>query len=449
MMAVEARKTKAEQGFADQFAAARESLPGTSDWARSLRETAGQAYVSAGLPHRRVEEWKYTDLRTLLREAYPPAPALGVALTSDDVSSALGDHLAAIDAYRIVIVDGRFRAELSDMDALGPDGEIISLADTLDQPPGWVKDALGAVNPPESDPVIALNMALTTGGAAIRVADGAVPAKALHIVHVHAAQSPSHIATRNLLVIGAQANATVIESYVATSSAAAQRNVASEIVVGAGARLAHVKYQNEGGETVHLASWMTRLEAEAAYAAFQFSTGAALARNQVFVRFAGEGAVSHVNGAVMLRGKQHNDTTMVIDHAVPGCESREHLKAVIDDDARGINQCKAIVRPDAQKSDGHQMAQALLLSEQAEFDSKPELEIFADDVVCGHGSTSGQVDDELLFYLRSRGIPEAQARALLTVAFVGEVIEKIEDEVVRDALLSVSRAWLGAGELEL
>ncbi|MDH3580743.1 MAG: Fe-S cluster assembly protein SufD [Hyphomicrobiales bacterium] len=447
-MSQEARKTKAEQGFADQLEAAQETLPGTSDWALELRATGRHAYLSAGLPHRRVEEWKYTDLRTLVREAYPPAPTLGVALTGDDIAAVLGEHMAAIDAYRIVIVDGQLRTELSDMDALGTDGEINSLAEALDAPSAWVKDALGAVNPPESDPVAALNMALMTGGVAVRLADGACPDKALHIVHVHAAQTASHIATRNLLVIGERANATVIESYVATSQVPAQRSVVTEAAIGKGARLTHVKYQNEADETVHLSSWMMRLEAEATYAGFQFSTGAAVARNQAFVRFAGEGAVSHVNGAVMLRGKQHNDTTMVIDHAVPGCESREHFKAVIDDDARAINQCKAIVQPHAQKSDGHQMAQALLLSETAEFDSKPELEIFADDVVCGHGSTSGQVDDELLFYLRSRGIPEAQARALLVAAFVGEVVEKIEDEPVREALLGASRAWLGARELE-
>lgn len=446
-MAVEARKTRAEQDFADQFEAASASLPGSSDWARTLRESASQAFVSAGLPHRRVEEWKYTDLRSLLREAYPPAPMLGVALTSDDIAAALGDQLAAIDAYRIVIVDGQLRGELSDMDALGADGEVLSIADVLDSPPPWLKDTLGTVNPPENDPVIALNMALTTGGVAVRVSDGVSPDKPVHIVHVHAAQTPAGIATRNLFVAGAGANATLIESYVTSSGAAAQRNAVSEILVGESARLAHVKFQNEGGETTHLSSWMTRLEADAVYTAFQFSAGAALARNQIFVRFAGEGATSHVNGAVMLRGTQHNDTTMVIDHAVPDCESREHFKAVLDGDARGINQCKAIVRPDAQKSDGHQMAQALLLSETAEFDSKPELEIFADDVICGHGSTSGQVDEELLFYLRSRGIPEAQARALLIVAFVGEVIEKVEDEPVREALLGVANAWLGVEAL--
>jgi Fe-S cluster assembly protein SufD len=206
----------------------------------------------------------------------------------------------------------------------------------------------------------------------------------------------------------------------------------------------HIKFQNENIETAHLSSWMMRLVADVTYNSFQFSIGAGLARNQIFVSFAGEGSFSHVSGAVMARGRQHNDTTMVIDHAVPACESREFNKLVLDGSARGIVQCKVNVHRDAQKTDGHQMARALMLSEMAEFDSKPELEIFADDVVCGHGSTSGQVDDELMFYLRSRGIPEPQARALLIAAFVGEAIEKIENEPIREAFVTMAEAWLSS-----
>jgi Fe-S cluster assembly protein SufD len=220
----------------------------------------------------------------------------------------------------------------------------------------------------------------------------------------------------------------------------------SELVAGDGSQVHHIKFQNESEDSAHLTSWMTRLGADVVYNAFQFSIGAALARNQIFVAFAGEGSTSHVSGAVMARGKQHNDTTMVIDHAVPGCESREFNKLVLDDTARGIVQCKVNVHRDAQQTDGHQMARALMLSEHTEFDSKPELEIFADDVVCGHGSTSGQVDDELMFYLQSRGIPEPQARALLIAAFVGEAIDKVENETIREAFANMAQAWLASEE---
>ena len=161
----------------------------------------------------------------------------------------------------------------------------------------------------------------------------------------------------------------------------------------------------------------------------------------------GEGASLNLNGAFMARGKQHIDTTLVVDHAVPHCTSRELFKGVLDDTAKGIFQGKIIVQPHAQKTDGKQMAQALLLSETAEFDSKPELEIFADDVVCGHGATSGQIDEELLFYLRARGIPEPKARALLIAAFVGEALDQIEDEAVREGLLAAAEDWLSQKDL--
>ena len=173
------------------------------------------------------------------------------------------------------------------------------------------------------------------------------------------------------------------------------------------------------------------------------NTGAALARNQIYVRFDGEGAATDISGATLAQGSQHCDTTLVVEHNVPACESRELFKLVLNDEARGVFQGKIIVTPDAQKTDGKQMSQALLLSETAEFDSKPELEIYADDVVCGHGATSGQIDEDLLFYLRARGLPEAQARALLIQAFVGETFEALDDEVIGDAFAEVAADWLG------
>jgi Fe-S cluster assembly protein SufD len=204
-----------------------------------------------------------------------------------------------------------------------------------------------------------------------------------------------------------------------------------------------VKLQIEDTDTTHLSTWLIGLKADARYTAFQFSTGAALARNQIYAGFDGEGSAVNISGAFLMRGRQHCDTTLLVEHRVPHCTSRELFKAVLDDETRGIFQGKIIVSPNAQKTDGKQMVQALLLSEAAEFDSKPELEIFADDVVCGHGSTSGQIDEDLLFYLESRGLPEAEARALLIQAFVGEAVELIESEGLRIALQRASADWLG------
>lgn len=183
----------------------------------------------------------------------------------------------------------------------------------------------------------------------------------------------------------------------------------------------------------------------ASYQAFQFTAGAHLSRNQLFINMDGEGAVVNANGVYLLKGIQHCDTRLVVDHAKPGCESRELFKCVLDDQSKGVFQGKLVVRPCAQKTDGKQMAQALLLGKAAEFNSKPELEIYADDVVCGHGSTSGQIDEELLFYLKARGIPDNQAQALLITAFVGEAVESISNVKLRDFIMDFTSDWLSKG----
>ena len=312
------------------------------------------------------------------------------------------------------------------------------------QAPEWFTKTIGKVNPPEKeDAVVQLNAAFMTDGAVIRVKEGTTVAKPIHLISILSADEPRSVAMRNLAMIGEKSKATLIESFVSLGDAAQFSNIVSEVSLGGGAELDHIKVQNEGPNTSHLSTWMTCIGADAQYRAFQFTTGAALSRNQHYVRFDGEHASANVSGTGMLRDNQHCDTTLIVDHAVPHCESREHFKLVLDDSARGIFQGKLVVRQGAQKTDGMQMAQALLLSENAEFDSKPELEIFADDVVCGHGSTSGQIDEDLLFYCRSRGIGEREARALLIAAFVGEALQLIEHDDIREALTETVSAWFG------
>ena len=446
-MQANALTTEAEQGFVEHFDAARAKLPGADNaWARELRDQAMREYAAIGLPSRRVEEWKYTDLRRLLGEAYAPAPALSEALSRDDIRGILGEGLAALDCHSVILVDGHLRHELTDFGFAGKKGEVTSLGSALASPPNWLKTAFGKVNPPESDAVLALNAAFMNDGVALRIPDAIEVTKPIHIIHVHAAKRPASVTTRNFVSIGKGAKVTLIESFFSVSDAASQHNVATELDVGDGARVNHVKVQRENQEAIHLATWMTRLGASADYKAFQFTTGAALSRSQIFLRFAGENASGNVSGAFLLRDRQHHDTTLVVDHTVAHCESRELFKAVLDDEARGVFQGKIEVHPHAQKTDAKQMAQGLLLSEAAEFDSKPELVIFADDVVCGHGSTSGQIDEDSMFYLRSRGIGEAQARSLLIQAFAGEAIDLVEDEVLRDVLLGTVADWLAERE---
>jgi Fe-S cluster assembly protein SufD len=438
-------RTKAEQAYLDQFEAAQNALPGARDpFVSGLRTKAIEAYGRLGLPHRRIEAWKYTDLRARLTDVNPLVKADGRALSADALSEALGAEIAGLPAYRLVIVEGELRADLSDLAGLKAAGvEAISLARALEKLPAWLRKALGQVNPRGDDPVLALNTALMAGGVALRIGEGTILDKPVHLIQLDGAGDPASTFTRNVVVAEAGSAATILESFSGFGVRALQRNAATELKVGAKAAVKHVKVQRDGEESFHLSTWLVELGPDARYDAFQFTTGAGLARNQVYLRFAGEGAAADISGAFLLRARQHCDTALLVEHRVPHCTSREMFKGVIDGEARGVFQGKIIVSPGAQKTDGKQMAGALLLSEAAEFDSKPELEIFADDVVCGHGSTSGQIDEDLLFYLEARGIPEEDARALLIQAFVGEALERVEDEALRDALAQASAAWLG------
>jgi Fe-S cluster assembly protein SufD len=424
----------AAQLIARQAAARLPSAP----WLDGMRRAALETLAERGLPSRRVEEWKYTDLRAAMTEAYPPAltPA---PVARVEIGAALGD-LAALPGRQIVFVNGVYAAAHSRLldDA---QVEVVTLRDAAANAPGWLIAALSASNAAPHEAVAALNAAFMSDGAAIRIAPGAVIADPIHIIHVSAGADAVANATRHALVFGAGAEAIVLESFVSLGSAAQTTSV-THVLAAEDAKLTHLKFAGESASAQHLGNWDVRLGARASYLAIQFATGGALTRSQLFLRYDGEGARGHFLGAQLLRGRQHCDMTMLIDHAVPGCESREHVKAVLADNARGVFQAKVLVRQDAQQTDGRQMAQALMLSDDAEFDAKPELEIYADDVKCNHGATVGELDEDMLFYLRSRGIGEAEARALLIEAFIGEVLDKIENETLREALATKTQAWL-------
>jgi len=437
-------QTRAEQAYVDLFAANEQGLPGAGNpWIADLRAKAIDAYAALGLPHRRVEAWKYTDLRSRLTEALPLARARGVTVTEPELKQALGVEIADLPVYRLVIVEGKLRADLSDLASLKTAGvEVVSLTEALQKPPRWLKDTLGKINAQDRDPVVALNLALMSGGVGLRISNSIILDKPVHLVHLDGGE-PASVVTRSVVLVEGGASLDLLESYGSLGARELQRNAVTEVEVGNKASLNHTKLQREGEAAFHLVTWLVKLDADASYKAFQLSTGGALSRSQIYAAFTGEGSTLDVSGALLMRGHQHCDTTLIVEHRVPRCTSRELFKAVLDDEARGVFQGKIIVSPGAQKTDGKQIAQALLLSETAEFDSKPELEIFADDVVCGHGSTSGQIDEDLLFYLEARGIPEREARALLIQAFVGEAVERIEHEGLRGTLLKASAKWLG------
>ena len=437
-MNVTTLKTKAESQLREQFDAAASNLPGTG-WVSALRARAMDAFAAEGLPHRRVEEWKYTDLRERLRDVPAPGAATAKAVTSTDLDRALGPF-AAIDAERIVLVDGVYSADLSKVSAEATVIELMSLAAMLKKAPAWLEGKFSS----NGGAIVALNTAFMSDGVLLKVRKDQDPGKPVLLVHARVAAEPTAVAVRNVISVEAGAKLTLVEVHVTLDGAArgALSNIVTDVTIGDGATCDHIKSLADATASTHLATWTTKLGKDATYRGFQLTASPALARNDINILFNGEGGKRDLSGAFLARGAEHIDTTLVVDHAVPHCESRELFKGVLDGRAHGIFQGKIIVRPDAQKTDGKQMSQALMLSPDAQFSSKPELEIYADDVVCGHGATCTEIDADLLFYCRSRGIPPDVARAMLTESFIGEAVEKIENEAVREAIGTLAIEWL-------
>ena len=436
---VRSMKTNAEQALAEAFVAARPTLPGDGR-VSALREAAFRSFEAEGLPHRRIEEWKYTDLRALMRDAKPIAGAPDAAAKARARSA--GQLAGDIDARRIVFVDGMFVPELSDLANLSRGLTIRSMAEAMAAGDPQLAAHLGKVVSSEREGVVALNTALMRDGALVRVAKGATLERPIHLVFAATGARPASVFTRSLVVIEPGARAMLVESH--DAAAAHQVNTALELVVGDGAHVDHIKITSGPSDLIHVSSLMAAIGARARFNDFAFNIGGGVVRNQLFVRFDGEGTLAGIRGASLLNGKQHVDTTVVADHKAGGCQSREMFAAVLDGESRGVFQGKIIVQPHAQQTDAKMMTRALLLSEEAEADNKPELEIFADDVQCGHGATTGALDQDLKFYLMARGIPELEAEALLVQAFVGEAIEGIEHAGLRDALMEQVVAWLKA-----
>jgi Fe-S cluster assembly protein SufD len=440
MMNLAVAKTETGRGPDDAFSIARNRLPGAGKLAE-IRQQAFEAYERVGLPHRRIEDWKYTDLRVLMREVLPSAAEPDAAALTR-AAAALKLHVIE-GVRRLVLVDGVFAPKLSETANLEKGLGIRTLREVLEGGDTALQAQL--FTPDNSDSMVALNSAMMTDGLVIEVADGAALTQPLHIVHIASGAAPSAMFTRSLLQAGKAASATLVESYIAANGAKAYQVHDSLIVaIGDGARLDHVRLIEDGREAFNISSSVVTLGANAHFNTFGMTSGSSVSRYQAVIAFAGEGSKVETNGVNLLNGRQHADTTLFLDHAVPNCSSREIFRAVVDDRGHSVFQGRIIVRPKAQKTDAKMMTRALLLSDEAEADNKPELEIFADDVTCGHGATTGALDESLLFYLRARGLSEKEAQALLIQAFVGEAIEQIANDALRELAISAAQRWLAA-----
>ncbi len=374
-----------------------------------VANTAAEEALGVKLPSRRDEDWKWTDLKRLIDRAYVAAEAPTAKAIDALIKTA---PLAKVAAERVVIVNGNYDAKRSKLTSL-------KIANTA--PAITIEDALLTLN----GKLKAKAVSLTFSG------NIDTPVEVLHV----SSGDGAAIASRLHITVAADSAATVIETFVGDGEYL--HNPVTTIDIDKGGRLDRVKVETECARAQHLSHIIVSLDARAILNDFTFTSGATLSRQNGNLIFNGEHAKAHVAGSYLLGGKQHVDTRLIVDHAVPHCVSRELFKCVMNGQSRGIFQGKVIVRKDAQKTDGKQSSHALLLSDTAEFDAKPELEIYADDVVCGHGTTCGDLNGDHLFYLQSRGIPEAQARALLVEAFVDEAVETVENETVRKALIAL------------
>ncbi|MGB8399717.1 Fe-S cluster assembly protein SufD [Bradyrhizobium sp.] len=443
--------TKAEAGqtLSEAFARTRNRLPGTGK-VPDARQRAFDSFLRRGLPHRRLEDWKYTDLRALMREVLPQAAAPDRAAL-DAAVRAMASH-GIKGARRLVLVDGFFVPALSGLDDLEKGLEIRTLREVLESGTWTSRDRLIDVDDTKpmavqdkSDPMIALNAAMMTDGVMIEVAPGTRLARPLQIVHIASQGQPAAMFTRSAVRVGKAATATLIESYIAANGAGNyQVHDATMMLVDADARLDHVRLVEDSRDAFNISSAAVGLGEKAHFNTFGLTTGAGVSRYQMFIECAGKGSQVETSGVNLVNSRQHADTTLFLDHAAPNCTSREIFRAVVDDRAHSVFQGRIIVRPKAQKTDAKMMTRALLLSDEAEADNKPELEIFADDVTCGHGATTGSLDESLLFYLRARGLSEQEAQALLIQAFVGEAIERIAEDGLRAHAAAAAERWLEA-----
>ncbi len=425
-------RTKAEEALASHFA----SLGG-DDPMRDIRATAFDAFMENGLPHRRVEAWKYTDLRALMQDV--PAPSAPASHADAGAALQAGDAFGALDRARIVFVNGHFVPSLSDMAGLADAVDFASLGRFLADG-GAILDR--SLEPAEA-PIFALNSAFVRDGAVLKIRDHAKLSRPLEIVNLFAGKTPGLQTLRHQVSIGAGVRGTILQSFGGPDGVAYQTNVVTEVQIGAGADIRWVSVQEEGDQAIHLSLILPRLAENVRFEPFLFAAGALVARSEIRLAFEGEGSHVGLAGATIGRRKQHLDTTLVVNHSAPRCGGQEYFKSAMDGQSQGVFQGKIIVEPGAQKTDSKMMSRALLLSTEAEFANKPELEIFADDVVCGHGATCGRIDDQMLFFLRSRGIPKPEAERMLVMAFLAEAIEMIGDEAIVAALEERTRRWLG------
>ncbi len=411
-------------------------------WLNEIREKAIERFRKDGFPTPKIETWKFTNLGPLARTTFRDTQTIeDPALTRADVEP----YRLTPACHLIVFVNGQFRPGLSDLDHIPEGTRVVDLAAANEADLRALTAPPSVAENPQARTLFDLNTACMSVGAVVHLGPGAIldPVQLLFVARPDAEPMAFHL--RNLIRAEAGSSATVLESYIGLGEGIYWTNVVTQVAVGPNAVLRHFKLQAEANSAFHIAATSVRLDHQAAYRMFVAHLGAALGRNEIDVDLAATDAVARLAGTTLARGTQHLDTTIRIEHSKPHGASSQEFKAVVDGRAHAVFQGRIRVAPDAQKTDAEQISRSLLLSSTASADTKPELEILADDVKCSHGATIGDLDEEAFFYLRARGVGEAEARRMLIDAFIGELIEHVTVDVARSYFRRAFDQWLAEG----
>lgn len=399
-------------------------------WLSPVRKAGAAHFAALGFPTTKHEDWRFTNVAPLTKLNFKPAT--GGEVTAETVKAAL---FGTLPAHRLVFVNGQFSAALSTVGQLPSGVTVKNLAAAMTENSALIEKYLAQQATGEGDGFAALNNATFRDGGFVHIAAGKVLEQPVHLLYISTVnESGATVQARNLFIAEANSQATVLESYVTTTEAAYFTNVVTEIVAADNAVFEHVKVQDESLAAYHIAALHAKLGRACNFASHSFALGAKLSRNNIRTNLAGEGLEAILNGLYLTRGDQLADHHMIVEHAQPNCASHEYFNGILDDKSKGVFHGRIYVHPIAQKTDAKQTNKNLLLSEDATADTKPQLEIYADDVKCTHGATIGQLNDESIFYLRARGIGPDTARRMLIHAFAGEIIERIKHETAREEL---------------
>ncbi|MCS7090891.1 MAG: Fe-S cluster assembly protein SufD [Verrucomicrobiota bacterium] len=402
-------------------------------WLLESRRSAMDRFQKLGLPTLQHEDWRYTNLAPLSRMAFKPAwEPLPCDLEAESLEKLLfGDW----DGPCLVFLNGHYQPSLSCQNGLPAQVQVGSLAAALRTEPERIRPYLNRLVGEPENGLIALNQAWFTDGAWIWVPANTRVEKPIRIFHIMTASGDGWTSfPRNLIVVGDQAQVTLLESYVSSGGHRYFTDALTELFAGEGSQVEHLKFQDQSREAFHIASLHASLGRACRALIHSFALGSRLSRYNLRVRLAGEGLEAILNGLYLTRGEQLADHHMIVEHAQPACASHEYFNGILDDRSRGVFHGRILVRPGAQKTDAKQTNKNLLLSDEAVAYTKPQLEIYADDVKCTHGATVGQLHPEAIFYLRTRGIGPETARRMLIHAFAGEIIERVQSEPAREVL---------------